>query len=143
MVTAEAAAALGGVIALTTVAGAAAWSGTKAVGADLGLCSALSGAWNVLPVTVLCLGCAALALGWVPRGVAAFGSFPAAGGFLLNLIAETSGLPAWIGRLSPFAHLAAVPGASVNWPAAFLMTGIAILAAAAGAIGHRVRDLRG
>lgn len=127
---------------LTTVAGLATWSGTTAVGADLGLISALSGAWNVVPIALLCLGAGVLALGWAPRAVAIIGSLPAAGGFLLKVIADSSGWPAWVGQLSPFAHLAAVPDAPVNWPAAFLMTAIATLAAAAGVIGYQLRDLR-
>ncbi|WP_329377061.1 hypothetical protein OG625_06085 [Streptomyces sp. NBC_01351] len=142
MLIAEIAAALGGVIMLTTVAGLAIWSGTRAVGADLGLLAALAGAWNVLPVAFLCLGAGVLALGWAPRAVAVLGSLPAAGGFLLKVIAERSGLPAWVGQLSPFAHLAAVPDDPVNWSAAFLMTAVAALAAAAGAIGYQLRDLR-
>ncbi|MCM9083111.1 hypothetical protein OG444_32095 [Streptomyces sp. NBC_01232] len=142
VLTGEVAAALGGVVVLTTVAGVATWTGTRAVGADLGLASALSGAWNVLPVALLCLGAGVLALGWAPRAVTVIGSLPAAGGFLLKVLAEGSGLPAWIGRLSPFAHLAAVPDAPVNWPAALLMTAVATLAAAVGLIGYRLRDLR-
>lgn len=137
----EIAAALGGVIVLITVAGLATWTGTTAAGAGLGLTAALSGAWNVLPIALLCLGTAVLALGWTPRAVAAIGSLPATGGFLLEVIADTSGWPAWIGQLSPFAHLAAVPGAPVNWPAVLLMTAIAALAAATGVIGYQRRDL--
>lgn len=142
MLTAEITATLGGTVALTTVAGLAAWSGTQAVGADLGLLAALSGAWNVLPISFLCLGAGVLALGWTPRAVTILGSLPAAGGFLLKVIAERSGLPAWAGHLSPFAHLAAVPDNQVNWPAAVLMTAIAALAAATGVIGYQLRDLR-
>ncbi len=142
LLTGEIAAALGGVVVVTTVAGLATWSGTEAVGAGLGLLAALSGAWNVLPIALLCLGAGVLALGWAPRAVAAIGALPAAGGFLLHVIADSSGLPAWVGRLSPFAHLAAVPGTPVNWHAAFLMTAMATLAAAAGGVGYRRRDLR-
>ncbi|MFC9819725.1 hypothetical protein ACFWG6_12625 [Streptomyces erythrochromogenes] len=140
--TAEIAATLGGIIVLITTAGLATWSGTEAVGADLHLIDALSGAWNVLPIALLCLGTAVLALGWAPRAVAVIGLLPAAGGFLLKTIADTSGWPAWISQLSPFAHLAAVPDASVNWPAAILMTAIATLAAATGVVGYQRRDLR-
>ncbi|MFD3675477.1 hypothetical protein [Streptomyces sp. NPDC058613] len=142
MLSGEITVAVGGVIALTSVAGLATWTGTQAVGADLGLLAALAGAWNVLPVAFLCLGAGVLELGWAPRAVAVIGSLPAAGGFLLKVIAERSGMPAWVGQLSPFAHLAAVPDAPVNWPAGFLMTAIAALAAAAGVIGYRLRDLR-
>ncbi|MGI5254359.1 ABC transporter permease [Actinacidiphila glaucinigra] len=138
----EIAAALGGVIVLTTVAGLATWSGTQAVGAKLGITAALSGAWNALPIALLCLGTSVLALGWTPRAVTVIGSLPAAGGFLLKVIADISGWPAWVGLMSPFAHLAPVPGVPVNWLPVFLMTAIATLAATAGAVGYRRRDLR-
>ncbi|WP_338674309.1 hypothetical protein V1460_15530 [Streptomyces sp. SCSIO 30461] len=138
----EIAVVLGGTIVLTTVAGLAAWIGTWAAGADLGPARALSGAWNVLPITLLCLGAGVLAVGWTPRAVAVIGSFPAAGGFLLKVIADSSDWPAWIGLLSPFAHLGAVPAEPVNWPAAVLMAVLATLAAALGAVGYRLRDLR-
>ncbi|GGZ20230.1 hypothetical protein [Streptomyces poonensis] len=142
MLTGETAAALGGVIVFTTVAGLATWTRTLAADADLGLAAALAGAWNVLPIVLLCLGAGVLALGWSPGAVAAIGSLPAAGGFLLKVIAERSGLPTWLGQLSPFAHLAAVPADPVNWPAAFLMMALATLTAAAGTVGYRLRDLR-
>ncbi|MFD9445613.1 hypothetical protein ACFWBR_42790 [Streptomyces sp. NPDC060006] len=141
--TSEITATLGGVIVLTTAAGFATWAGARAVGADLSLLPALSGAWNGLPIVLLCLGTGVLALGWAPRAVAAISSLPAAGGFLLNVIADSSGWPAWAGRLSPFAHMAAVPADPVNWPAAVLMTALAALTAAAGVAGYRLRDLRG
>ncbi|MFJ6784716.1 ABC transporter permease [Streptomyces yangpuensis] len=142
LLTGEIAATLGGIIVLITTAGLATWSGTAAVGAGLHLTDALCGAWNVLPIALLCLGTAVCALGWAPRAVAVVGALPAAGGFLLKVIADSSGWPAWAGQLSPFAHLAAVPNAPVNWPAVLLMTAIATLAAATGAMGYRRRDLR-
>ncbi|MBX9427466.1 MULTISPECIES: ABC transporter permease [Streptomyces] len=142
VLTAEITAALGGVIVLTTIAGLATWSGTQAVGAELGLTAALSGAWNVVPIALLCLGAGVFALGWAPRAVAIVGALPAAGGFLLKVIADSSGWPAWVGQLSPFAHLAAVPGDPVNWPAVILMTAAATLATAAGIIRYQHRDLR-
>ncbi|WP_060177407.1 hypothetical protein [Streptomyces sp. IMTB 1903] len=138
---AETAAVCGGLVVLVTVAGLATWVGTQAVGADLGLLSALRGAWNVLPIALLCLGAGALALGWAPRAVAFIGSLPAAGGFLLKVIADSAGLPAWVALLSPFAHLAAVPDAPAHGQASLLMTAGAVLAATAGLVGYRLRDL--
>ncbi|MFJ3927029.1 hypothetical protein [Streptomyces sp. NPDC090022] len=138
----EIAAALGGVVVLVTMAGLATWTGTQAVGADLSVLDALSGAWNVLPVAFLCLGAGVIALGWAPRAVVLVGSLPAAGGFLLKVIADSSGLPTWVAQLSPFTHLAAVPDAPAHWPASLLMTAMAVIATAAGALGYRLRDLQ-
>ena len=72
----------------------------------------------MLPIAVLCLGAAVFALGLgMPRAVAVVGALPAVGGFLLQVIADSVGAPGWVGQLSPFAHLAAVPHAPVNWTA--------------------------
>lgn len=138
----ETAAALGGVLALSSIAGVATWLGAAIVDADLTLAEALLGAWNILPIALLCVGAAALALGWAPRAVVAIGALPAVGGFVLRVIAGTAGAPPWVGELSPFAHLAAVPHASPNWPAAAAMTMIAVVLAAVGVEGYRRRDLR-
>ncbi|GGY76179.1 ABC transporter permease [Streptomyces omiyaensis] len=139
---AEVTASAGGAVVLTTVAGLATWAGTMTVGAGLGLLDALSGAWNVLPVVFLCLGSGALALAWAPRAVGFVGCVPAAGGFLLNVFADSWGWPTWVGQVSPFAHLAAVPGAPVGWFAAMMMTAVGVLAMVVGAAGYQQRDLR-
>lgn len=142
VLTAEVTAAIGGAVVLTTVAGLATWAGTMTVGAGLGLFAALSGAWNVLPVVFLCLGSGALALAWAPRSVAFVGCVPAAGGFLLNVFADSWGWPTWIGQVSPFAHVAAVPDTPVGWLAVMTMTAVGVLAMVVGAVGYRQRDLR-
>jgi ABC-2 type transport system permease protein len=141
LLAAEAAAALSAALVLITVAGIAVWAGSTLVGAGLGLGDALAGAVNVAPVVLLCLGFAVLALGWLPRAAAAIGVLPAAGGFLWLVIADSIAAPAWIGNLSPFAHLAAVPATTPNWPATTIMTTIAAAAAGVGAVGYHRRDL--
>ncbi len=143
LLAAETAAALGAAVVLTTVAATATWLGTTSVGAELTLGAALAGTLNVLPIVMLCLGAAVLALGWEPRAVAAIGALPAVGGFLLQVIADTAGAPAWVGTLSPFAHLAAVPHAPVDWAGSGVMVAIAALLAAIGTAGYRRRDLCG
>jgi ABC-2 type transport system permease protein len=142
LLAAEAAATLAGTVLLTTVAGLAIWLGTATAGAELPIGAALAGAWNVLPIALLCLGAAVLAIGSAPRTVAGAGALPAAGGFLLQVTADSAGAPEWVTNLSPFAHLAAVPATTANWPAAAIMTGLAAAAAIAGAAGYRRRDLR-
>ncbi|SCF14209.1 ABC-2 type transport system permease protein [Micromonospora coriariae] len=140
---AELAVTASGAAALVAVAGLATWAGAAAVGAPLGLGGSLAGAMNVLPVALLCLGAAVLALGWLPRAVALVGALPATGGFLLRVIADSTGAPDWVGRLSPFAHLAPVPDLSPNWPAATFMVAAAVALTALGAVGYQRRDLRG
>ncbi|MCG5454744.1 hypothetical protein PSH03_003908 [Micromonospora sp. PSH03] len=141
LLAAEAAVAGCAALALITVAGIAMWAGTATVHAGLAPDDALAGAWNVVPVVLLCLGTAVLALGWAPRAVAAIGALPAAGGFLWQVLADSVDAPSWIRALSPFAHLAAVPATAPAWPPALVMAGIAAAGVVAGAIGYRRRDL--
>jgi ABC-2 type transport system permease protein len=141
LLAAEAATATGAALILTTVAGIALWAGSATVGAGLDLGDALAGALNVVPIVLLCLGAAVLALGWAPRGVAAIGALPAAGGFLWQVIADSIQAPTWVSAMSPFAHLAAVPATAPHWPAAFVMTALGAVGVTAGMIGYRHRDL--
>jgi ABC-2 type transport system permease protein len=142
LIGAEVAAAAAGTVALTTVAGLATWAGTAVTGGGLGLPAALAGVWNTLPVALLCLGAATLAIGWLPRLVGAIGALPAVGGFLLQVTAESAGAPGWVIGLSPFAHLAAVPLEKPQWTATAAMIAVAAALTTAGAAGYRHRDLR-
>lgn len=105
--------------------------------------AALAGTWNVLPIVLLSLGAAVLALGLAPDLVLAVGAVPAAGGFLVKVVAESAGAPRWIGDLSPFSHLAPVPAVPPDWAASAVMTGLALALTVAGIAGYRRRDLRG
>lgn len=127
---------------LTVAAGLATWIGTAVVGAPLGPGAALAGALNTLPITALSLGAAVAALGRAPALVVAVGMLPAAGGFVLDIVAESVDAPGWVAALSPFAHLAAVPVDPPAWQAAIGMVAIATLLGAVGIRGYTRRDLR-
>jgi ABC-2 type transport system permease protein len=131
------------VVALAATAGVATLAGATLANANLQLTEALAGTLNVVPVAALCLGAAQLAMGWMPRAVLAVGATPAAGGFLLTVLTQTFGWQHWLGQLSPFAHLAAVPATSPNWAGAAGMMGIAAVFAGLGIAGFVSRDLRG
>jgi ABC-2 type transport system permease protein len=139
---AEIAATAASAAALVTVAGSTTWVGILAIGGDLDLTAALRGAWNPLPIVALSLGAAVFAVGWAPRRVGVIGALPATGGFLLLVLAESVGAPAWVREVSPFAHLAPVPLTGVNWTASAAMLSLSVLSALAGAAGYRRRDLR-
>jgi ABC-2 type transport system permease protein len=140
---AEAAAAAAGAVVLAVVAGVATWLGTTIAGAGLRLGAALAGVVNVLPIVALCLGAAVLALGVLPRAVSVVGALPAAGGFLLLVVADSVAAPGWVRGLSPFAHLAPVPQAATNWVAAAVMLVVALALALVGLVAYERRDLRG
>jgi ABC-2 type transport system permease protein len=82
-----------------------------------------------------------LALGWYPTAVGAIGALPVAGGFLLDVLAQSIDAPDWVRQLSPFAHLAAVPDTPPDPAAttALLAAGIAMVAL--GLYGYTRRDL--
>jgi ABC-2 type transport system permease protein len=130
-------------VILVLTAGAATWAGTSMVDAGLGLWPALAGVLNALPVALLCLGASLLALGWVPQAVFPIGALPAAGGFLLQVFADTFGWPGWVRWLSPFSHVANVPATSPDWAGTAGILAIALVLATVGVAGYARRDLRG
>lgn len=138
----EAATVAVGTVVLAGVAGLAMWVGTTWVGAGLGLGDALAGAVSVVPVALLCLGAALAALGWAPAAVLPVGLLPAAGGYLVLVLADALRWPEWVRWCSPFAHLAPVPAAPVNGAGTAGMLAVALLLGAAGVLRYAHRDLR-
>lgn len=138
---AEVAAAAAGAVALATAAAVATWAGAAVVGAPLGLGDALAGAANTLPIAALSLGAAVLALGRAPDHVVAIGLLPAAGGFVLNVVADSVDAPAWVASLSPYAHLAAVPVEPPDLAAAGVMLAVAAALGMAGTWSYVRRDM--
>jgi ABC-2 type transport system permease protein len=130
-------------VVLAAVAGLATWAGATWVHAGLGLGEALAGALSVVPAALLCLGAALAALGWARSAVFAVGVLPAAGGFLLFVLADTLGWPGAVRWFSPFAHLAAVPAEPWNAAGAAGMLAVAALMTWAGCRRYGRRDLTG
>lgn len=141
LLTAEVVTTVGGSAALAAAAGVATWLGVKLVGADLPLVAALAGTANVLPVALLGAAAATLALGLAPPTVPTVGMLPTAGGFLLTVTADSVHAPAWVGRLSPFAHLAPVPADAPNWTSAAVMLGVAASVIGVGLWRYQRRDV--
>ncbi|WP_116452579.1 ABC transporter permease [Blastococcus litoris] len=132
-----------GTVVLAVVAGLAAWVGATVVDAGLGPWEAVGGALNAVPVALLCAGAALLALGWLPSAVLLVGVLPAAGGFLLLVLADSFRWTGWVRELSPFAHVAAVPAEPVDVAGTVGMLVVAVLLAVLGLLGYARRDLRG
>ncbi|WP_369133716.1 hypothetical protein [Modestobacter sp. I12A-02662] len=137
----EAATVAAACVLLAAAAGAATWAGTLWVDAGLGLADALAGALGVVPVALLCLGAALGALGWARSAVLPLGVLPAAGGYLLLVLADTFGWPAAVRWWSPFAHLAAVPAEPWHPAGAVGMLAAAGLLAVVGCRRYSRRDL--
>jgi ABC-2 type transport system permease protein len=132
-----------GCLVLAVAAGLATWAGTSAVGAGLGLWPALAGVLNSVPVALLSLGAALLALGWLPQAVLPVGALPTVGGFLLQALADSFGWPHWVLWLSPFTHVNTVPAQAPDWAGTAGILAVAAVFAVAGAVGYARRDLRG
>lgn len=130
-----------GVAGLLTTAALAMWVGAVSTGAALGLSDAFAGAFNLMPVVLLALGAATLALGWYPHAVAAIGAVPVVGGFLLDVVAASTDAPAWVHQISPFAHLADVPNTGPNVLAGIVITALAVATTVLGLLGYAQRDL--
>ena len=138
----EAAAGALGCLVLAITAGIATWTGTIIVGVDLAGTAALAGTLNVLPIALLSLAAALLALGWVPQAVLPIGALPSAGGFLLQVLAENLQWPDPVQQLSPFTHLNPVPYQTPDWIGAAAMTAISLILVAIGLYGFTKRDIR-
>ncbi len=130
-----------GMLLLHVCAGVAMWAGAAITGAPLTIAHALSGALYSASVAWLAVGAATLAVGWLPSAVGVIGAVPVTGGFLLYVLADSAGAPAWVGGMSPFSHLAPVPNAAPNWVATtvFLLIGVGLVAV--GNTGYAHRDL--
>ncbi|GBE68120.1 exporter of polyketide antibiotics [Mycobacterium sp. MFM001] len=130
-----------GVVALHCSAAVAVWFGTKITGISLQLSASLAGALNSLPMALLAAGAAAVGVGWLPSAAAAIGALPVVGGFLVNVIMQSTKAPSWVANLSPWTHLAAVPGTPPNWGAAAIFLLVAAILAGIGVYGYAQRDL--
>nr|WP_221383257.1 hypothetical protein [Actinoplanes polyasparticus] len=131
----------GGAVVLVLVAGAATAAGATLSGAPLSVAESLAGAVNVLPVALLSLGAAVLALGVAPRLMGWISAVPGIGGFLLLVTADSVNAPHWVAQLSPFAHLARVPAESPHLTAAAVMLLVGSTAVFVGLTTYGRRDL--
>ena len=128
-----------GMLLLHVCAGVAMWAGAAITGAPLTIGQAMGGALYSASVAWLAVGAATLAVGWLPSAVGVIGAVPVAGGFLLYVLADSAGAPAWVAGMSPFAHLAPVPNAAPNWAATtvFILIGVGLVAVGITAYTHR------
>jgi len=132
--------------ALTAAAlatGALAWAGAETQGVRLSLASMLAAGLNCLPVALLFLGLATAAWATVPRAgvVAGYGLLIVA--YLWQLFGSLLGVPKWLVKATPFAHVGLVPTQSFRAADAAVMVALGAMAALAGVWRFRQRDLHG
>ncbi len=71
-----------------------------------------------------------------PIAAGAIGALPVVGGFLVNVIMQTTHAPGWVVNLSPWTHLAAVPDIPPNWAATTIFLFIGAILTALGMYGY-------
>lgn len=143
---------LGGHVALAGVgglllmlfAGSAVWVGCIASGLDtVTWWQATSSLLNAGPVVLLAGGLSVLAFGVAPRLTVAVPVTVTVVGYVLTLVGPALKWPQWVLDLSPFTHLALVPAEPWAATSGTVMAGLGLLAAAAGLVAFRRRDIVG
>lgn len=134
---------LGAAAALLVVlsSGIGIWIGGTVAGADLEVRQALEPVLATLPLVLLFLGLAVLAFGVVPRLTVALPVTLAVAAYALQLLGQALGLPGAVVDVSPFSWLPLPPEQPFSAPAAAVMLGIGVVAAAAGTWRFSGRDV--
>ncbi len=129
------------VVVTGLVSAVATWVGVVVGGADLTVGQCVEAVANVVPVLVLFMGLAVLLHGIVPRLATPVAAGLAVVTYFLEFLGPAADLPEWIVNLSPFEHLGQVPGGSVAWGAALVMTAVGLVLGALGFATYAHRDL--
>lgn len=94
-----------------------------------------------LPAALLLLTFAAVLVAWLPRASIGVGWAVLLAAVVAGLFGDLLNLPEWVRNLSPFTHTPVVASADVDWSGAWWMPVLALLLAAAAAVGFRRRDI--
>lgn len=132
-----------GAAAVTVAAGALAWAGAAAQGADVSLPVLLGAGANTLPPALLFLAAGALAFALVPRACALVAYGFVAFAFLWELFGALLEVPGWLLAASPFHDVGLVPGEPFEATAAAIMLALAATAVLGALWAFGRRDLTG
>jgi polyether ionophore transport system permease protein len=119
------------------------WVGAVSQGVPLGLAPMFEAAANCLPVALVFLGLAALAFGLIPRAGTAIGYGTVTALYLWQVLGPLLGVPHWLAKATPFAHVGLVPERAMELVPAGVMLGIAVVLGAAAMLAFNRRDLTG
>jgi polyether ionophore transport system permease protein len=129
--------------AIALSAGLLTWAGAASGGASVSLPRMLEAGANVLPVTLLFLGIAALAYAVAPRASSGIAYGLVAVAFVWQLVGSLVSASGWLLGLTPFAHVALVPAEPFDTRGAVVMAAIGVAAAIAALLFFERRDLVG
>jgi len=135
--------AFGAASILVAVTGAALWAGARLADAPVSAGQVAEPMIGTLPLIALVTGIAVLAFGVAPRLTVAAPVTFAVAAYLLDTFGGALDWPSPVLALSPFHHLARLPGAPMTALAAVVLTGLGFVAASAGIAAFARRDLRG
>lgn len=128
---------------LVLLAGAGLWAGAQLVEAPVSAQQVAEPMAGTLPVVALFTGIAVLAFGVAPRLTVALPVTLAVLGYLLDTFGSMLDWPPSVLGLSPFHHLARLPGQPMTLTAVLVVSGIGAAAATVGVVAFSRRDLRG
>ena len=135
--------AFGAAAVLVAATTAALWAGTQLVDAPVTTWQVIEPMAGTLPLVVLFTGLAVLTFGIAPRLTVVVPVTFAVLGYLLDTFGTSLNWPNAVLGISPFHHLARLPGDPMTLSGVLVMTGIGVAAATVGVIAFARRDLRG
>lgn len=133
----------GCVLGAGVIAGVASWLGAASQNSGVGLPTLLDAGLNVVPPAVFLLGIGVLTLGVRPRAVSSVTYGLLAWSFMVEIIGGLVNAPHWVLDTSLFHQMAAAPAISPNWTSGGVLILLGFVAAGAGGIAFKHRDLVG
>jgi polyether ionophore transport system permease protein len=135
--------AVAGAVALALVASLITWAGATSQGLSVHFWQMLEAGANGLPISALFLGIAALAYAVFPRASTGIAYGLVAVAFLWYLVGAVAGVPKWLVKATPFAHIGFVPAQPFRGAAAVVMVALGGVMIAAALAAFSRRDLLG
>ncbi|WP_157537023.1 hypothetical protein [Nocardioides sp. Root190] len=125
---------------LLSVTGASMWAGYVVAGGP-GVGNIWVAALGWAPAVWVVVGLSGLGLAVRPAAAAAAWAWPA--GFLaLTLLVDLLDLPGWLGRLSPYSHVPAMPAARWDWEVELGLAAVTVGLVAVSTVIFGRRDIR-
>ncbi len=119
------------------------WAGASWVGASVGAGDVFEAFAGTLSVVVLFVGIAVLTYGVVPQLTIAAPVTLAIVTYVLDMVGASLNWPGAALGVSPFHHLARLPGEPMTTASIVVMVATGVIAAATGVVAFARRDLRG
>ncbi len=131
-----------GAAVLVAAGGAALWAGAALAGAPVSAGDVAEVIAGTLPLIACLTGIAVAVFGLAPRLTTILPVVLTVAAYALNAFGTSLGWPGVVVGISPFHHLAQLPGSPMTWSAITALTGIGLLGATIGIGAFVRRDLR-